>query len=232
MRYNINGHEIRSENTAKSMLQASKYLNQWISRHEIVNDALDFGCGKLRYSNALASRARKLTLVDSDVQLSRTQILDGRKTTVYDYIKYHFSNVRIITYEAFLSDCSMYDIVLCANVLSAIPIAKVRSEALRCIVQRLKSSGQCLFVTQFRNSYFKKIAESPYAKPHLDGLLRITDHGSFYYGILPKNRLEKLVSQHGFSVYKSWVIEQHAYVLAQPKRDQLAIDRAITKRAI
>lgn len=215
MRYWVEGREIRSENTAKPMLQASRYLMQWINSHEVVNDALDFGCGKLRYAAAIASRAHRLTLVDSDIQLSRTQILDGSPTSVRDYVASHWTGARVLTFEDFQDDRCKYDLVLCANVLSAIPIAKVRSKVLRSIAQRLQPLGECLFVTQFRDSYFKKIAQSPNAKPFLDGWLLVTPRGSFYYGILPKDRLERLVSQHGFVVINSWKIEKFAFVLAQ-----------------
>jgi SAM-dependent methyltransferase len=214
VRYWIQGHEIRSENAAKPMVQVSRHVAYWIDSHESVNHALDFGCGKLRYAGALASRARMLTLVDSDVQLSRTQILSGRLTNIRDYVASHWPQARVLTFEAFQSDQRKYDLALCANVLTAIPDAEVRAKALRSIARRLHPSGQCLFVTQFRNSYFKKISESPSSKPHLDGRLLVTPRGSSYYGILPKELLERLVVRHGFTVANSWINGQVAFVLA------------------
>ena len=49
MIYRAKGHTIHSENAAKSPLQVSKYLVDWIKAREKVNSALDYGCGKLRY---------------------------------------------------------------------------------------------------------------------------------------------------------------------------------------
>jgi 2-polyprenyl-3-methyl-5-hydroxy-6-metoxy-1,4-benzoquinol methylase len=234
MRYKVKGQEIRSENTAKSVLQASQYLKRWISNHEIVDDALDFGCGKLRYSITLASCARKLTLVDSEVQLSRNQIIEGKRTSVYDYVNSHFSHVRVLNFEAFLLDHQKYDLVICANVLSAIPIVKIRSRVLKSILHRLKLTGKCLFVNQFRDSYFKKISKSPFSKSYLDGWLRITPNGNFYYGIFPKEKLENLLSKHGFSIYKSWEIKDIAHVIAQRKQNQLKpnFDKSLSEKEI
>ncbi len=215
MRYMVEGHEVRTENTARSTSQTSRYLQQWITGQDMVDEALDFGCGKLRYSSALASRARRLTLVDSAEQLGRKQVIAGSETTIHDYAHSHFHNVRILTYESYLSDELQYDFVLCAFVLSAIPILAVRDAVLRCISERLKASGRCLFVTQFSDSYFKRYASSTNARPHRDGWLRVTPKGNYYYGIISRDRLEEIVWRHDFTICDSWTVgHRYAYVLA------------------
>jgi 2-polyprenyl-3-methyl-5-hydroxy-6-metoxy-1,4-benzoquinol methylase len=197
------------------MVQASRYLKDWIDSYKLINDVLDFGCGKLRYAASLASRARTLTLVDSDVQLSRTQTLNGSLTNIRDYVALHWPQARVLNFEAFQVDQRKYDLGLCANVLSSIPDAKVRGKVLRSIASSLHPSGRCLFASQFRNSYFKRIFESANSKPYLDGWLIASPHRNAYYGILPKKRLEKLVTRHGFTVISSWINGEVAYVLAQ-----------------
>ena len=214
MRYRVNGIEIRSENAAKPLCQRSAYLSHWIRSHPHVGAVLDYGCGKLRYAPLLAQRARMLTLVDSEIQIGRVQMIDGELTTVSDYARNHWPHSQTLTPEEFQRHRRKYDLVLCVNVLSAIPTPKTRSETLRLIASRLKPTGRCLFVTQYRNSYFRKAAPSKKAIKHLNGWILRSHSGNSYYGVLSKPELETLVKRHRFSVIKSWMHGESAYVLA------------------
>jgi hypothetical protein len=88
MRYKI-GKDIiiRSENASKPETQSSAYLNTLISRLGSVHSTFDLGCGKLRYQRVIARTTDLLALVDSDVQLSRTQMIRGRLTTIRDHVR-------------------------------------------------------------------------------------------------------------------------------------------------
>ncbi|WP_461319580.1 IS5 family transposase [Bradyrhizobium barranii] len=77
---------VRSENAAKPETQSSAYLKKLISRLEPIHSSFDFGCGKLRYERAIAKTTGELALVDSEVQLSRGQMIRGRSTTIRDYV--------------------------------------------------------------------------------------------------------------------------------------------------
>ena len=214
MRYRVKGLEIRSENAAKPMAQASRPLTRWLMEMEPVHSALDFGCGKLRYSRYIAKRSKEITLVDSQIQLDRIQRIGGRLTTVRTYAERNWPGCRVFTAEAFGSDTQRYDFILCANVLSAIPDRSMQSNALLRMGAALRQKGCCLFVTQFRNSYFKALLNSPKAMSHLDGWIIRTGRGNFYYGMLDKSRLIGLVVANGLSVKDAWVDGQSAYVLA------------------
>ncbi len=214
MRYRVKGVEIRTENTAKPVCQAARSVLRWIEGHPPVEAALDYGCGKLRYAKALASRCSRLTLVDSRVQLERTQMINGCRTSVREYVDAHLPEARTLSADDFTKDRETYDTVICANVLSAIPCARKRSQVLRAILRALKQEGECLFVTQYRNSYFSKVSASPDAIPHLDGWILKTARGAFYYGVLPLTRLQPLLRRHGFNVLRSWINGQRASVLA------------------
>lgn len=160
---------------------------------------------------------RVLTLVDSEVQLSREQQVGRTRTTVRKYAQKRWPSCRVLSVEEFWRDQSTYDFVLCANVLSAIPDKVVRSKVLLKIAQVLRKTGCCLFVAQYQNSYFKQVAASPSAILHLDGWILITKRGAFYFGVLNKDRLGDLLSKHGFSIKKAWTEGQSAYVLAGRK---------------
>jgi hypothetical protein len=67
MRYTIVGTEMRSENTAKTMAEASRALTQWLATLLPVDRALDFGCGKLRHSPHLARNCASPVKSDRDL---------------------------------------------------------------------------------------------------------------------------------------------------------------------
>lgn len=214
MIYKVIGVEIHSENTAKPTSQPNKALLKWICKQEVVNRVLDFGCGKLRYAGALAKRCHNLTLVDSEIQLNRKQKIANQFTTVREYAKKRWKNCILLNAEEFRECKNKYDLILCANVLSAIPSSRSRSDVLNLILKSLKKNGKCLFVTQFKNSYFSKMLHSKRAKAHLDGWILKTKRGNYYYGIIPKMKLERILKLHGYYIYQSWIKGESVFVLA------------------
>lgn len=214
MRYKVGPLEIRSENAAKPQSQAAKPLVKWLQRLRPVGLALDYGCGKLRYSGHLARRCGRLTLVDSRIQLDRVQMVAGRRTTVRKLAKRKWPNCKVLSVDEFDPARATYDFILCANVLSAIPDKSALLELLRHLSRSLKPRGLCLFVSQYRNSDFRKMASSKNARPHLYGWLLVTKRGAFYYGLLDPARVSKLIKREGFLVTESWTEGESAYVLA------------------
>ena len=211
MRYKLGAIEIRSENAAKPMVQASTKLSEYLRNLSSIRHALDYGCGKLRYS-PLLTVAETVTLVDSEIQLSRKQKIEGHLTTIREYSK-KWKNARVLSVAEFATDRSKYDFILCANVLSAIPVVSVRNETLRRLANALNYRGKCLFVSQYRNSEFSKIARSTNIMRHLDGWIMVSNRGAYYYGLLDKKKLRFLVQRFGFSVLQSWTCGESAYVL-------------------
>ena len=214
MRYKVKGHEIRSENAAKSSSQASNHLVSWLENHEHVRDALDYGCGKLRYAHSLVKICDRLTVVDSAIQIDRVQKVNGYNTSVRDYVKDHMPQARVLTIDEFQKDNRKYQFALCANVISAIPNTRVRSSMLRRLVDVLTPKGECLFVTQYTNSFFTTAQKTGRAKAYLDGFLLESSHGWSYYGLLNRDALSDLVKRHDFNLLNVWREGQSAYVLA------------------
>jgi SAM-dependent methyltransferase len=214
MRYKVGPLEIRSENAAKPLSQAAQPLVKWLRRLKPVGLALDYGCGKLRYSGHLAKKCRRLTLVDSRIQLDRVQMVAGCRTTVREFSTRKWPNCKVLSVDEFDAPWSTYDFILCANVLSAIPDKSMLSEVLGHLRRGLKPRGLCLFVTQYRNSDFRKMAASKNARPHLYGWVLVTKRGTFYYGVLDLARVKDLIKREGFLVTESWIEGESAYVLA------------------
>jgi SAM-dependent methyltransferase len=214
MRYSVHGHEVRSENAAKPASDAASHLVQWLKERERTRSALDYGCGKLRYTKHMASRSHYIGVVDSEIQLSRTQRIHGQHVSVVDYVMKHWPRHSIQRLTAFWKKPSRsFGFVLCANVLSAIPCSKVRARSLRAIRRALEDKGTALFVNQHTNSYFTQIRQESTTQAHLDGWLTVTPQGASYYGILNRESVVKLLSRFGFNVEHAWVDGQSNYVL-------------------
>ena len=75
MRYVVRGLEIRTENAAKPIGRASRWVLKWIEGLPSNAVALDYGCGNLRYTVPLAERVRSVYAVDSEYQVRRVQKL-------------------------------------------------------------------------------------------------------------------------------------------------------------
>jgi SAM-dependent methyltransferase len=214
VRYRVGKLEVRSENAAKPGSQASAPLVDWLEKRDRFGRVLDYGCGKLRYARVLAENCRSLTLVDSAVQLDREQIIFGERTTVRRYAE-KWRHTSVISVEDFPHRKLSFDFVLCSNVLSAIPSRDARDAALELIRTKLSRNGRALFVVQFRNSFYRDLRKRKAVSRYLDGYLYRTPRGTFYYGIIPPDKLEKLVRAARFKVERSWIEGESALVLAR-----------------
>ena len=214
MRYKIKDSEIRSENAAKPAIDAAAFLVNWLRKRESTPSALDYGCGKLRYTAHLAHRSKHIGLVDSQVQIERTQRICSEYTSVKAFASQRWPGCTIQNLIEFWScPARRYDFVLCAHVLSAIPCPKARAKSLRAIRAALTRGGHALFVNQHTNSYFTEVRKRPSSQPHLDGWIVKSKYGVSYYGILNKESIIKLAKRYNFKVEDAWVEGQSNYVL-------------------
>lgn len=217
MRYRARGREVRSENAAQASSHSAAYLKAWIEQHRHVRAALDYGCGKLRYSATLAERCDRLTLVDSDVQIERVQPIFGQRTTIAEWVAANLPKARLMQAAVFNRCSSLFDLALCSNVLSAIPSYSVRHSIVRAIRSHLRPSGHTLLVTQYRHSYFTHMRTSGRAIQYLDGWLVDSTRGTHFYGVITRERLAKIAMSCGLEVEDSWTKGKSAYVLARPR---------------
>ena len=200
MRYEVDGITIRSENAAKPCNQKSQRVDGYL-RTLSAETLLDFGCGKLRYSDTLVNISPRVTFLDSLVQINREQVIRGERTTVANYIQQNYPNSQAICYEDVKQHALTYDLITCTNVLSAIPCEKTLHDVISQIRRLLKSNGMAVFVNQHRSSYFKKYESG---SRQLFGHIHKGARGYSYYGIVGKNEIEELLSNTGFRVIRSW----------------------------
>jgi 2-polyprenyl-3-methyl-5-hydroxy-6-metoxy-1,4-benzoquinol methylase len=213
MRYRVKGVEIRTENAAKPYSQRSQAVVAYLKTAPRVNTVLDYGCGKLRYSDLLARIGKRATFVDSELQLTRRQRIRGKVTTVTELVAERYSNIEVMSAETAMLDQSSYDFVTCINVLSAIPTMAAIDAVLRAIKRLTKHSGVAVFINQHRNSYFKRFEVG---KRHLFGHLHEGKRGYSYYGVMTKEVVQSLLLEYGYVIRRAWDQREINFVEAYP----------------
>lgn len=197
MHYRVGSLVVKSENAAKPASQSCAAVRDWLRHHHPVGEALDYGCGKLRYGRELIARAKRVTFVDSKVQVTRRQRILGRTTSVTDLVGQRWPWCRVLDLETFETDRRRYHLVLCANVLTAVPCRRTRMGILRTIATRLSPGARCLIVTQYRNSDFLAMAARPESHPYQDGWLLRARRGPAFYAPLTPERIERMAQRVG-----------------------------------
>lgn len=217
MRYKVQGELIKTENCAKPCAQASTWVLSWIRSLPQKAVALDFGCGKLRYTIPLAKHLRAVFAVDSSYQLFRRQTINGRYATVQEYVKQRLPNVYVSPVQS-RRWRHTFDVILCANVLSTIPDRKVRQRVLRCLGNRLKLNGTILVCVQFRNSHFAGWKHNSRARRYKDGWLVKNAKGASFYGIIPPQKLIKACKDAGLKVISGGSHGESAFAIATRRK--------------
>jgi len=217
MHYKIGtGLIIKTENAAKPESRASSHLKEVLSNLAQVHSSFDYGCGKLRYCEALLETTETLALVDSEVQLSRLQTLRQERTSIREAMR-RSNRVTVYNESEFKALRQTFDRAFCINVLSIIPFFAKRREIVQTIRSKLKHGGTCLFVVQYRNSDFERMRRMPNARPWRDGFLIDSLRGLSFFGLIPPNRLCSLVLRAGFEIRHMHLNEGSAYLCAVRK---------------
>lgn len=204
---------IKSENAAKPKSQVSSHLRSLLEHLPPVSASLDYGCGKLRYCNAILDKTDTLAIVDSEIQLSRVQKLDGVTTTIRDALR-RSNRISVFNDVEFTGSSLRFDRAFCINVLSVIPFFAKRMQVLDVIRAHLRRHATCLFVVQYRNSDFTRMRAMPNARPWRDGFLIDSLRGFSFYGLISPERLVSMVKCAGFEIRDVHLFDGSAYVWA------------------
>jgi hypothetical protein len=217
---------IRTENAAKPPAQRSKYVSGLIRKLEPVEQSFDIGCGKLRYLNDIMKVSQQVTLVDSEIQISRQQVLFGKCTSMRDLFL-RSNSAEVMSVREFGIIARQFDRGFCLNVLPLIPLRKARRSLLDLVFGRLRPGAECLISVQYRNSDFTRMSKLPNARPHLDGYLIDSLRGLSFYGLIPPSKLRSLVTSAGFEVVDQVLNDGSVYLRAKRPRSCLAKFRAL-----
>jgi len=214
MRYGISpGIIVKTENAAKPGGQSSAFLKSLLATLPHVSETLDYGCGKLRYCDMILERTDYLTIIDSEIQLSRIQTLRGEKSTIR-HIAGRLNCVEVYSDLEFAKLDRAFDRAFCINVLSVIPIPVERSRVLELIRSHLRPNATCLYVVQYRNSDFNRMRLMPNARSWEDGFLINSLRGFSFYGLISPDCLVSTVEKAGFGVRSVRRNEGSVYVWA------------------
>jgi SAM-dependent methyltransferase len=214
MHYKLpSGIDIKTENAAKPDSQPSKFLLRLIANLSHVPSTFDYGCGKLRYEKAIADKTETLAVVDSEIQVSRSQILHGKEASIRTIFR-QSNRIQVYNDIEFQKLSTRFERGFCINVLSVIPSYARRRQVLDVIRQRLTPHGECLFVVQYRNSDFTRMKRMPNAKLWLDGFLMDSLRGYSFYGMISPDRLAGSLERAGFHIRATTLNEGSAYIWA------------------
>ena len=213
MHYKIKDYVIESELAAKSVLQPNQNVLNYISNIPSFYTVLDYGCGKLRYTLPLSKRVKKVVAIDSAEQIKKLQIINGQRTSLSEV---KIDNVTVCALEDSKWRAEAYDLVLCTNVLSAIPFESIREEVIRNACSVLKETGQLYITVQYRNSYFSQYNQRQDVKKFEDGwlILKNKQRGMFY-APLTSDYIVKLCQKNGFTNFHICNKDGSCYITAK-----------------
>lgn len=215
MHYNLpGGIVVKTENAAKPATQASRALSQYISRLEVVRSSFDYGCGKLRYADPILRTTETLTVVDSEIQVARTQVIQGRTTTVRGLAR-RSNRMAALNVMQFSHIRDEFDRGFCINVLPVIPFFSARRHVLKLLRQRIRPGGTCLFVVQYRNSDFNRMRSLPNARRWRDDFLIDSLRGFSFYGLISPRELSALVTGSGFEIVDQFLSDGSVFLMAR-----------------
>jgi len=215
MHYKIGSKLVKSENAAKSIKQPNRNVINFISSIPYDVVALDYGCGKMRYTIPLANKVRKVIAIDSAEQIYRKQNINSQYTSIYNYAYDNMNNVFIYDINSQDWKKHKYDIVFCTNVLSAIPTDDIRVEVLKNIKGCLSSNGYVYLCVQYRNSYFTQYNTRDDIEIFNDGWIIKNKSAYAFYGILPPQKLLDLCKLASLHVYNMYLHDGSVYVMAK-----------------
>lgn len=219
MHYKINDHLIKSESAARSYLQKSKQLVEIINSLDKVDDILDYGCGKLRYSLELRKKCNNLVLIDSAEQINKKQIIHGVNTSVKDYVNNYMADTLLYETSNVSKVNKQFDFILFANVLNSIPCQETQENCLENINKLLKPDGKALFVNQYSNSFFNEIPKKKNVIKHLDGYIVPNRNGVSYYGIIRPDKMELMLNKSNFDILNRKLKDGSFYIVARKQKN-------------
>jgi hypothetical protein len=158
-----------------------------------------------------------VALIDSEVLLSRKQIVKGELTSIRDFCKVS-NRFKVLNDFEFLLLQEQFDRGFCINVLSIVPIPEIRRRVIKLLYSKLKPGGSCLFVVQYRNSDFTRMRKTPEARSWGDGFLMDSLRGYSFDALIPPDCLTNMVMRAGFQVSNRVLNEGSVYLFAAVPR--------------
>lgn len=196
MHYLVGEYVVESELAAKPISQTNKKILDFINALPRESRVLDYGCGKLRYSLPLANKVSRVVAIDSTFQVDKIQKIGAFHTSPRMYNK---DNLFVYDLDEDEWKKYTYDVVLCANVLSAIPLNEYRFQVLQNAYDVLCKKGFLMISVQYRNSYFSSYKKREDVIHYNDGWLIKRSYNKYaFYGIPPAETIISLCYKVGF----------------------------------
>lgn len=200
---------IRSENSAQGMtakpnpfVEVSIALlieNHLRKRTSHSANIADQGCGKLRHLKVLLKYFSKVVVVDTALQLTRTQELGGDRTTVEDDVaklRRRYPHLRVMTNQTFARSTLGLDIIFNVCVFDVV-LPGTRRELVGSAYRNLRTGGlYCVIVPRNDQSITRRCVPSARYK---DGYaFRRNGFSTFYKNFDDSGEIANLLRRAGF----------------------------------
>lgn len=196
MHYHLGEYVVESELAAKPISQTNKKILHFINALPSESRVLDYGCGKLRYSIPLSNKVSKVVAIDSSFQVDKIQKIGTLYTSPRMYKK---NNLFVYDLDEDEWKKYTYDVVLCTNVLSAVPINEYRLQILQNAYDVLCKKGFLMISVQYRNSYYSSYKKREDVISYNDGWLIKRSYNKYaFYGMPSVETVTSLCYEVGF----------------------------------
>lgn len=215
MKYLVDGFEIHSDRAAIPSCRKSNRLVKFLSKLNASSACVDYGCGKLRHIEEMMAVFERVTVIDSDAQIHKRQIIHGENTTVADYCVRFGGRVMARRLADVPKIRLRHDWAFLINVLSAIPNRAARVRALKNIRSLLKPGGSLLLISQFENSKFSSFESG---RRYLDGYIYRSKRGVHFFGRISHRALRAYLAEANLVVENVRSAKGYYFIIARRRK--------------
>ncbi len=179
-------------------------------------EIVDLGCGKLRHLKIFTKFTNRIVLVDTKIQIERTQKFGGTLSTMKDYINATRNglNVKILTVEEFEKRNINADIIYSVAVMDAVQ-QKTRLQITKSAYNNLKFDKYFVVIVPRNDSSI--LENCKYENQYEDGyFFKNRDKFTFYVNFRDPTPLLRMIENIGFGLivdssryrYICWIFQK------------------------
>jgi SAM-dependent methyltransferase len=197
---------------------ALDYLDEKVERDNSRWTVADHGCGRLRHLETLRSRFDRLVLIDQETQLSKTQMLFGKSTSIRSLAEElnrrdGKSRTTVVSADEFEGTRLDLDLIVCVAVLDVVP-PRTRESVLKSTFRNLKTGGLYVLVIPRNDQSITRRGtdDNRYADGHVFYHRGVT---TFYKNFRSHEYLATKLRRMGYGLLEDMSIYRHVCLILE-----------------